>query len=101
MEGFDVEMQSWATQKVVKFHVDVIHQSEQVERYKLTGGQKEMVFEKRLLAKSQPWWLLSTNFKFDVLNEHTVSDMHRIWVRIDEHMTGKSKITSRPPHEIK
>lgn len=91
MEEFDITMTAWATGKAVKFHVEVYHESLQVERYRLTAGGKVMELEKRLLEKRKPWRILTMNFAMEVVNEDTVRDLNKIYERIDEVRTGKSK----------
>lgn len=92
MEDFDIIMPVWGRGgKAVKFHVEVYHESLQVERYRLTAGGKVMELEKRLLEKRKPWRILTMNFPMQVVNDDTVRDLNRIYEKIDEIRTGKSK----------
>lgn len=101
MDAFEIKMTPWNSSQSVTFRVTLIYESNQVERYQLKGGKKEVVFEKRLLQKSQKWKVLRTNFQFETVDEGTVRDMHRIWDMIDEWRTGKYKNmpTYRPPDQ--
>lgn len=91
MDEFDITMNSWASGKAVKFHVILFYESAQVERYRLSAGDKTMDLEKRLLEKRKPWRILTMNFAMKEINNDTVRDLNTIYELIDEVRTGKTK----------
>lgn len=45
-----------------RMHAELTYESKQVMRFKITGKDRSMVIEKRLLKKSMPWKITETNF---------------------------------------
>ena len=95
MEQFDITMKTWDNARKVSgrftFRVELIYQSNQVERYKLTGGSKEMTLEKNLLTASilyKNWKIRNLNFTMEIVNESTVRTLHDIYKNIDVKMLG-------------
>jgi hypothetical protein len=94
-DDFEIKMSVFGQPKrIVKFKVQVIYQSEQVERYKLTAGTKEMILEKNLLEKKANWKVKSVNFAMEVINEATVRNLNDVFELIDFKMTGKGAFVS-------
>ena len=99
MEQFDITMKTWDNARKVSgrftFRVELIYQSNHVERYKLTGGSKEMTLEKNLLTASslyKNWKIRNLNFTMEIVNESTVMTLHDIYKKIDEKMLGVKSI---------
>jgi hypothetical protein len=64
-EEFEIVIQRWRDLKKFRMKAECIYVSEQVLRFKITGGQKEMIMEKLLLKKTNPWKIVKMNFKFE------------------------------------
>jgi hypothetical protein len=99
MEDFEITMLPMGRKNNVTFKVHVYHDTDVVKRFLLTGGDKEMKLEKRMLQKQNSWKLLSTNFSFQEVNEHTTRNLFEIFHLLDEKITGNSRITFRNPLE--
>ena len=54
-EKFEIIARLWQDNRRFKMAVECIHVSEQVLRFKITGGTKEMTMEKLLVKKTSPW----------------------------------------------
>ena len=93
MQTFEITMTPFR-KKEVKFTVDVYHRSDSVIRFRLTGGEKIMNLEKRLLEKTQPWKILSTNFEMEQKGEVAERNLSRVFELIDLELSNKpSKIS--------
>jgi hypothetical protein len=64
-EKFEIIVRLWQDNRRFKMAVECIHVSEQVLRFKITGGTKEMTMEKLLVKKTSPWKIRGMNFKFE------------------------------------
>jgi len=64
-EKFEIIMSRWKDTRKFKMMVECIYVSEQVLRFKITGGQKEMIMEKLLLKKTNQWKITKMNFQFE------------------------------------
>ena len=64
-EKFEIVMSRWKDTRKFKMMVECIYVSEQVLRFKITGGQKEMIMEKLLLKKTNQWKIAKMNFQFE------------------------------------
>ena len=64
-EKFEIIIQRFGDSRKFKMRVECIHVSDQVLRFKVTGGQKEMIMEKLLLKKTNPWKISKMNFQFE------------------------------------
>ncbi len=100
MENFEILMNPLG-KRVVKFNVDVYHNTDVVMRFRLTGGDKVMELEKRLLQKSNKWKILSTNFEFNNVGEDTTRNLFELFKILDEHITGNPGSSYRNPFERK
>ena len=99
VDQFDITMKTYDNARKVSgkfiFHVELIYQSNQVERYKLTGGTKEMILEKNLLTALslyKNWKIRHLNFKMEIVNESTIMTLQDIYKKIDEKMLGVKSI---------
>lgn len=68
-EKFEIVIQRFNDLRKFKMNVECIYVSEQVLRFKITGGQREMIMEKLLLKKTYPWKIAKMNFQFDANDE--------------------------------
>lgn len=64
-EKFEIVMRRWRDSRKFKMNVECIYVSEQVLRFKITGGKKEMIMEKLLLKKTFQWKIKEMNFQFE------------------------------------
>jgi hypothetical protein len=64
-EKFEIVMSRWQDSRKFKMNVECIYVTEQVLRFKITGGKKEMVMEKLLLKKTFQWKIKEMNFQFE------------------------------------
>jgi hypothetical protein len=63
--SFEIRVGKWGESRKYIMKVEVVYQSEQVIRFKITAGGREMDMEKLLLKKTNQWKLTATNFKLD------------------------------------
>jgi hypothetical protein len=82
-EKFEIVIQRWKDSKKFKMNVECIHVSEQVLRFMITGGQKEMIMEKLLLKKTNPWKVAKMNFQFEGDDESIAMAIMNIQDAID------------------
>ena len=54
-EKFEIVMSRWQDSRKFRMNVECIYVTEQVLRFKITGGKKEMIMEKLLLKKTFQW----------------------------------------------
>ena len=90
-EKFEIVIQRWKDLKKFKMNVECIYVSEQVLRFKITGGQKEMIMEKLLLKKTFPWKITKINFQFDGNDEAVAMAIMNIQDAIEEHINPPTK----------
>lgn len=64
-EKFEIVMSRWQDNRKFKMNVECIYATEQVLRFKITGGKKAMMMEKLLLKKTSQWKIRDMNFKFE------------------------------------
>ena len=64
-EKFEIVMSRWQDSRKFRMKVECIYVTEQVLRFKITGGKKEMIMEKLLLKKTFQWKIKEMNFKFE------------------------------------
>jgi hypothetical protein len=64
-ENFEIVMSRWEDNRRFKMKVECIYSTEQVLRFKITGGKKEIMMEKLLLKKTSQWKIREMNFKFE------------------------------------
>lgn len=75
----------------MRFHVEVIYQSDSVERYRLTAGEKIMILQKTIAHQHsfKNWRLLDLNFIMENINEWTVANLFYIYDLINYRRFGK------------
>ncbi len=64
-EKFEIIVGLWQDSRRFKMTVECTHVSDQVLRFKIAGGTKEMTMEKLLIKKTNPWKIRGMNFKFE------------------------------------
>jgi len=64
-EKFEIVMSRWQDSRKFRMNVECIYVTEQVLRFKITGGKKEMIMEKLLLKKTFQWKIKEMNFQFE------------------------------------
>lgn len=64
-EKFEIVVGRWQDLKKYKMNVECIYASDQVLRFKVSGGKKEMILEKLLIKKTNQWKIKEMNFKFE------------------------------------
>ena len=68
-EKFEIVIQRWKDSRKFRMNVECIHVSEQVLRFRICGGQKEMIMEKLPGKKKNPWKIVTMNFQFEGKDE--------------------------------
>ena len=64
-EKFEIVMRRWQDSRKFRMNVECIYVTEQVLRFKITAGKKEMIMEKLLLKKTFQWKIKEMNFQFE------------------------------------
>ncbi len=100
MDSFKVYMNPLG-KRAVEFKVDIYYNTEAVMRFRLSGGDKIMDLEKRLLQKTNKWKVLSSNFKFENVGEHTTRNLFELFKILDEQISGNPRNTFKNPGERK
>ena len=90
-EKFEIVIQRWKDSKKFKMSVECVYVSEQVLRFKITGGQKEMIMEKLLLKKTYPWKITKINFQLDGNDEAVAMAIMNIQDAIEERINPSTK----------
>jgi hypothetical protein len=90
-EKFEIVVSRWKDSRKFKMNVECTHVSEQVLRFKITAGRKEMFMEKILIKKTNPWKITKMNFKFEGDDETIAMAIMNIQNEIDYYLN------SRPP----
>ncbi|MBL7745314.1 MAG: hypothetical protein JNN00_17700 [Chitinophagaceae bacterium] len=65
-DKFEILVNVFRMERKFRMQVEVLYTSEQVIRFKLTGGKKEMTMEKILIKKTNPWKITAINFTFQL-----------------------------------
>ena len=90
-EKFEMIIQRFGDSKKFKMTLECIHVSDQVLRFKITGGQKEMIMEKLLLKKTNQWKIAKMNFKFEGDDKSIAMAIMNIQDRIEFYINPPSK----------
>ena len=90
-EKFDIIIQRFGDSIKFKMAVECIHVSDQVLRFKITGGQKEMIMEKLLLKKTNPWKIAKMNFQFEGDDKTIAMALMNIQDRIEYYINPPTK----------
>jgi hypothetical protein len=90
-EKFEIIMKRWNDPRKFKMMVECIHVSDQVLRFKITGGQKEMIMEKHLLKKTYPWKIAKMNFQFEGDDKTVAMAIMNIQDSIEYHINPPAK----------
>lgn len=90
-EKFEIIMSRWKDTRKFKMMVECIYVSEQVLRFKITGGQKEMIMEKLLLKKTNQWKIAKMNFQFEGDDETITKAIMDIQDRIEYYINPPTK----------
>jgi len=90
-EKFEIIIQRFDDSRKFKMMVECIHVSEQVLRFKVTAGQKEMIMEKHLLKKTYPWKIAKMNFQFEGDDKSIAMAIMNIQDSIEYHINPPSK----------
>ena len=90
-EKFEIIIQRFGDSKKFKMKVECIYVSEQVLRFKITGGQKEMIMEKLLLKKTNQWKIAKMNFQFEGDDKSIALAIMNIQDRIEYYINPPTK----------
>ena len=90
-EKFEIVMRRWKDSKLFKMNVECIYISNQVLRFKVTGGQKEMIMEKLLLKKTNQWKTTKMNFQFEGDDKAIAISIMTIQDAIEEQINPPTK----------
>jgi hypothetical protein len=90
-EKFEIIMSRWRDTRKFKMMVECIYVSDQVLRFKITAGQKEMIMEKLLLKKTNQWKIAKMNFQFEGDDETIAKAIMDIQDRIEYYINPPTK----------
>jgi len=90
-EKFEILFRRWKDQQKFRMMVECVYISDQVLRFKITGGKKEMIMEKLLLKKTNPWKIAKMNFQFEGDDETIAMSIMRIQEEIEFHINPPKK----------
>jgi hypothetical protein len=90
-EKFEIIIKRFGDSRKFKMMVECIYVSEQVLRFKITAGQKEMMMEKHLLKKTYPWKIAKMNFQFEGDDKGTAMAIMDIQNRIEYYINPPTK----------
>ena len=90
-EKFEIVVNRWKDPGKFKMNVECIYVSDQVIRFKISGGQKEMIMEKLLMKKTYPWKITKMNFQFEGNDESIAMAVMNIQDAIEEHINPPTK----------
>ncbi|HEY5966384.1 MAG TPA: hypothetical protein VIU35_00335 [Chitinophagaceae bacterium] len=90
-EKFEIIMSRWKDTRKFKMMVECIYVSDQVLRFKITGGQKEMIMEKLLLKKTNQWKITKMNFQFEGDDKTIAMAIMNIQDRIEYYINPPTK----------
>ena len=82
-QKFDIIVRSWKDSSNYKMNVEVIHVSDQVLRFRIIAGSKEMIMQKILSRKKSPWKIQEMNFEFKGDTKDSAMNLMRIQDAID------------------
>lgn len=96
---FIVHMRHIDNMRKVKFRIELIHQSPALERYRLTGGEKQMILQKKIERQHswKNWQVIDVNFEIKHISHDTINMLHHIYKIIDQKRFGRQMITYRLP----
>lgn len=77
-DKFEIIIRRWQDNRRYKMNVEIIYESVQVIRFKIHSGQKEMIMEKLLIKKTNPWKIKEMNFKFGDDDKYTAMSIMSI-----------------------
>jgi hypothetical protein len=90
-EKFEIIIQRFGDSRKFKMMVECIHISDQVLRFKVAGGQKEMIMEKLLLKKTNPWKIAKMNFQFEGDDKSIAMAIMNIQDKIEHYINPPTK----------
>ena len=90
-EKFDIIIQRFGDSRKFKMTVECIHVSDQVLRFKINAGQKEMIMEKLLLKKTNQWKIAKMNFQFEGDDKSIALAIMNIQERIEYYINPPTK----------
>jgi hypothetical protein len=85
-EKFEIVVRRWKDSRKFKMNVECIYVSEQVVRFKISAGTKEMFMEKILIKKTNPWKITEMNFKFEGDDESIAMSIMNIQNEIEYYL---------------
>ena len=85
-EKFKIVVSRWKDLRKFKMNVECIYVSEQVVRFKISAGSKEMFMEKILIKKTHPWKITKMNFKFEGDDESIAMSIMNIQNEIEYYL---------------
>jgi hypothetical protein len=90
-EKFEIIIRGWKDPRKYKMQVECIYVSDQVLRFKISAGQKEMIMEKLLLKKTHPWKIAKMNFKFEGDDESVALSILKIQDELEYYINPPEK----------
>ncbi len=83
---FQVIIKRWNDSRKFKMNVECMYVSEQVIRFSITAGKKEMNMEKILIKKTNQWKITKMNFKFEGDDKSIAMAIMHIQNEIENHI---------------
>ena len=83
---FQIIVKRWDDSRKFNMNVECIYKSEQVIRFLITAGKKEMNMEKILIKKTNPWKITKMNSKFEGNDQTIAMAIMHIQNEIENHI---------------
>lgn len=83
---FQIIIKRWDDSRKFKMNVECIYKSEQVIRFTIAAGKKELHMEKLLLKKRHPWKITKMNFKMEGNDQTIAMAIMHIQNEIENHI---------------
>jgi hypothetical protein len=90
-EKFEIIVRRWQDSRNFKMNVECMYVSDQVLRFKITAGRKEMMMEKIVIKKTSPWKITKMNFQFEGDDKTVAMAIMRIQDEIEHYINPPTK----------
>jgi hypothetical protein len=96
-EKFEITVRRWSDSQNFKMNVECTYVSDQLLRFKITAGRKEMFMEKILIKKTNPWKITKMNFKFEGDDKTIAMAIMRMQEEIEYYINPPTRRTWQKP----
>ncbi|MEP7375892.1 MAG: hypothetical protein ABI675_21025 [Chitinophagaceae bacterium] len=96
-ENFEILLTKYedGNRKKYKMQVEIFHRSEQVIRFRVFAGKKEMILEKLVTKHKGQWKIKEMNFEFSGNLQEVTRSVMDIQDEIDYYLRGRPKSVSK------